>query len=136
MTIEQAYYTKLIAIAGVSAIVSTRVYPHFVPQNGSFPCITYSSQLEIRGRSNAGTNGLNKTNIETNCWETTEILATTLAAAVVSGLKNQSRTTWGTVKIAKCDIENDDETLFQLEGNDGLLKFGVMLNASVWFIEQ
>lgn len=138
MTIEEAFWAKVTGVAAISAIVGTRVYPIFVPQTGKYPCITYTSQLEIRGKSNAGTNGLNKTNIEIHCWETTDALAHVLGAAVVTALKNQSRVTWGTsgVKIAKCDIESDDENLEQVIGNDGLLKFGIVFNAAVWYVEQ
>lgn len=145
MRIEEAYYAKLTSVAGISAIVSTRVFPLFVPQSLAtsspdtrFPCITYTCNLEVRGKSYAGTNGLNKTNIETICWQTTIALARTLRQAVVDGLKNQYKVTWGTsgVKVSKCDIENDDETIFQMPGNDGMTKYGAVLNASVWYMEQ
>lgn len=136
MVIEEAYYTKLSTTAALTTIVSTRIYPIFVPQTGSFPCITYGGRVEIRGKSNAGTTGLNKINIETRCWETTEKLAHVLGAAFVLAMKNQNRTQWGTVNIAKCDVESDDEGLDQMLGHDNLLKFATVFNVSVWYIEQ
>ena len=143
MTIEEAYYTYLTSVSAITSIVSTRVFPFFIPQSlasasldSRFPCIVYSSQLESRGKSNAGTTGLNKTRIETHCWSTTDALASTLASTVISNLKNKSKTTWGTVKIGKCDVESDDQDYAQIVGNDGLTKFGVIFTTSVWFIEQ
>jgi hypothetical protein len=143
MTIEEGYYSYLTSVSAITALVSTRVFPLFVPQSlagasqdSRFPCLVYRSQLQVRGKSNAGTNGLNKTRIETHCWSTTDALAGALATTVISNLKNQHKTTWGTVKISNCNVESDDENLEQMVGNDGLLKFGVIFTASVWFIEQ
>ena len=35
-------YAKLAATAGVTALVSTRIYPMLIPQNAAFPAIVYS----------------------------------------------------------------------------------------------
>lgn len=136
MVIDEAYYTKLSTTAGLTAIIGTRAYPIFVPQTGSYPCITYTGNVEIRGKSNAGTNGLNKINFETRCWETTEKKAHVLGAALITALKNQSRIQWGTVNVAKCDVESDDEGLDQMIGHDNLLKFATVFTVSVWYMEQ
>ena len=44
MSIESATYTRLAAHAGVSAIVSTRIYPQHLPQKPTYPCIAYRRQ--------------------------------------------------------------------------------------------
>ena len=136
MTIDEAFYSKVAATAGLTAIIGTRCYPKFVPQTGRFPCIQFDSDLQERGKSSLGTNSLNQATIHAMCWETTEAKAQTLGAALVTTFKNISKATWGTVKIAKSDVANDGGSPDQIVGNDGLLKFGRAYEISVWYIEQ
>ncbi len=42
MKVGQYIYSKLTATAGVTALVSTRIYPIFLPQNATYPAIIYS----------------------------------------------------------------------------------------------
>ena len=44
MSIESATYTRLAAHAGVSALVSDRIYPQHLPQNTTYPCVAYRRQ--------------------------------------------------------------------------------------------
>lgn len=43
MIADKYIYAKLTANAGVSALVSTRVYPIVIPQNTAYPAIAYSA---------------------------------------------------------------------------------------------
>ena len=133
MNLDEAFYTKV--TAALTATIGTRCYPKFVPQTGDYPCVVYETNVEQRGRSFAGTNGLNRAIITVGCYSTTDALAHTLGAAFVTAIKNQSRTTWGTVKIARAHVEDDLDELDQIVGNDGLLKFGVIYSVAVWYVE-
>lgn len=42
MNVGKYIYAKLTATAGVTALVSTRVYPVILPQNATFPAIVYT----------------------------------------------------------------------------------------------
>lgn len=44
MSIESAVYTRLAGYAGVSALVGTRIYPLYLPQTPTYPCIAYRKQ--------------------------------------------------------------------------------------------
>jgi hypothetical protein len=136
MTIDEAFYAKVIATAGLTAIIGTRCYPKFVPQHASYPCIVFDSDLEQRGRSNAGVNKLNRAAIHVTCWAATETAAQALGAALVTAHKDTYKTTWGTVKVSKADIEQDAGDADEIIGDDGLLKFGRLYEITVWFVEQ
>lgn len=41
MTIETALFTRLSGYAGLSALVSARIYPKRAPQNATLPCLVY-----------------------------------------------------------------------------------------------
>lgn len=41
MSLEDAVYSRLTTFAGLSALVSTRVYPLHLPQKPTYPCIAY-----------------------------------------------------------------------------------------------
>lgn len=41
MTIEEALYSKLASVAGITALVSTRIYPDAAPQGATRPLIVY-----------------------------------------------------------------------------------------------
>jgi len=43
MIADRYIYAKLIASAGVTALVSTRIYPVIAPQDAIYPLITYSA---------------------------------------------------------------------------------------------
>ena len=41
MSIENAIYSRLSGYAGLSALVSTRIYPSLMPQDTTMPAVTY-----------------------------------------------------------------------------------------------
>lgn len=41
MTVEAEIYTRLTGFAGLSALVSTRIYPNTIEQNATLPAIVY-----------------------------------------------------------------------------------------------
>lgn len=43
MKIGQYIYAKLAATAGVTALVSTRIYPVFIPEDAAFPAIVFTA---------------------------------------------------------------------------------------------
>lgn len=135
MTLDEAFYSKVVATAGLTAIISTRCYPKFVPQTGAFPCIVFDVDLTERGRSFAGTNGLDRATITVGCWQTTDALAKTLGSAFVTAFKDIAKATWGTVKVSRAHVEGDGGQVDQQIGSDGLLKFGRIYDLDVWYFE-
>lgn len=105
MTISALVKTAL-SVSGVTAIVGSRTYPMLLPQNPTYPAITY-------GRiSNTGTNGstaLKETRYQIDCWAATYAGTQTLAAAVKAALEEHTDTdqTPG-IKMSRVVNEIDD----------------------------
>ena len=85
MAAEDSLYTLLSGNAGVTALVSTRIYPDVLPENCTYPAIVYSTQrtafLLLDG-SSAG----NDVAINLQAWAKTRVSAAQVSAAVVTAL--------------------------------------------------
>ena len=68
--------------AGVSALVSTRIYPDRLPQNVTYPAITYEMNFDSSFESMSGITGFAESFVEVVCWSTTRLQATATAEAV------------------------------------------------------
>lgn len=53
-TIEDALYTKLSGTVAISAIVSDRIYPMKMPEDPTFPCVTYQRISSVRNQTLQG----------------------------------------------------------------------------------
>ena len=79
MTIAALLRGGLINDSGVSAIVSTRVYPGLLPQSPTYEAITYQ---RISSTGQNGTSNRKESRWQINCWAQTYAEAQVLAAAV------------------------------------------------------
>jgi hypothetical protein len=85
-TIEEAIYSHLIADAGVSALVSTRVYPLTIPQDIALPAIAYQRISGPRISAHDGPTGLARARIQVTCQASTYTAAKGLAMEVRQAL--------------------------------------------------
>lgn len=83
---EEGIIAKLLATSGVTALVSTRVYPGRRPQASALPAIDLGSISGAPVYSNDGETGLARARVEINCWGETYTSAKTLARAVKAAL--------------------------------------------------
>lgn len=86
-------YNKLFSVlsgdSGVSALVSTRIYPSIREQETELPAITYSvssSPIDCKD----GSSQLDVQNVQINCFATTVLGADTLREAVRTALDGYS----------------------------------------------
>lgn len=87
MSIDVRLYTRLAAYNGISALVSTRIYPLQLPQTPTLPALTYQRI------SNSGQNGstdLRESRWQVNCWAATYTGAVALAAQAKAALEDYS----------------------------------------------
>lgn len=66
--LEEGVYARLSGSTGVTSIVSTRIYPEELPQNPTYPALTYQ---RISGNSHfhqTGLTGLGEGRIQVTCW--------------------------------------------------------------------
>ena len=67
--IQEAIYTRLQAVAGLTALVGTRVYPRLMPQNPTYPAITYLLIASPRERAMGSDPGIVHSRWQFDVWD-------------------------------------------------------------------
>lgn len=115
---EVALRARLLAVAGVSALVGTRVYPVILPQNPTFPAITYQRIGGRRESSFAGPIGLAGPLYRLDCWGgaagTGYAAAKGLANAVRLALDGWKGVVSG-ITVQACFLDGEPEDIFEDE---------------------
>lgn len=68
MMIEEALFKHLKAHAGLSALVSSRIYPMVMPQKTSMPAVTFQRISTPREYTHGGYSGLAHPLFQISCW--------------------------------------------------------------------
>ena len=68
MTIEAVIFTRLSGFAGLSALVSDRIYPVTLPQNVEMPAVTVALVSDIRIQAMGGFTGLVRARYQVTSW--------------------------------------------------------------------
>ena len=97
MTIEASIWQILADDAGVGAQCADRIYPVQVPQNATFPCVTYSRVSANRWSAMGSDTGLVEKRIQVSSWGQTYAAANALAEAVRGALQRYRGTVDGVV---------------------------------------
>jgi hypothetical protein len=84
MTVAALLKTALTNISGISSLVGTRAHPIFLPQSPTLPAISYQ---RISSTGQNGTSERKQSRWQINCWASTHVGVTALAAAVKAGLE-------------------------------------------------
>lgn len=80
--VVQALYYQLANTAGVTALVSTRIYPIVMPQNPTLPAITYQMISNVEEEVHRGMTGDARPRFQITCWAATELAAAAVATQV------------------------------------------------------
>lgn len=84
MTISTLLRGALINNGGVSALVSTRVYPVFLPQTPTYPAMSFQ---RISNTGQSGTSDLKQSRWQLDCWASSYTAGQALAAAVKAAIE-------------------------------------------------
>lgn len=85
--IEKAIYARLAAVAGVSALVSSRIYPQLAPQDTALPYIVFrETSSQVYQSKTPSADGLTRSELEVHCVADMPLAATTLAEEVRKAL--------------------------------------------------
>jgi len=116
MTIESALRSMIIADETVEGLTGSRVYPGWLPQSVTLPCITYTKVSGERGMNVSAPSGYAHPRFQVDTWATTYAGAKTLANAVRQALNGVTNTTISGVRIGSIvmlserdDFETDTE---------------------------
>ena len=106
MRLGTLLYSKLTGDSGVSALVSTRVYPVLMPQSPTLPAVSYQ---RISNTEQDGTSTLRETRYQVDCWDDGYEGVQALADAVKSALEEWMDTDQSpSVKMCRVIGELDD----------------------------
>ena len=85
--LEEAVYSRLTGNAGVSALVSTRVYPNKIPQEAALPALAYQRISARRVKAHAAPTGLARVRVQVTCVSRSYSEVKALAAAVRTAMQ-------------------------------------------------
>lgn len=105
MTIEAAVYSRLSAVAGVTALVGTRIYPVQAPQTATKPYIVFRVVNESHEHHMAGAAGLAAPRVQLDIYATTSLAAAQAGEAVRLALQGW-RGVAGGVQVRNSHLEN------------------------------
>jgi len=92
----------LLATAGVSALVGTRIYRLVLPQNPRLPALTLQRISRVTNDTMSGDTGPDDFRIQVDSWAADPAAAEQLAAAVEAVLRN-----WGSGDILRARFDGD-----------------------------
>lgn len=99
-------YTQLTTYTGMSALVSTRVYPLLMPQNVTLPAITYQ---RISGTGQHGSSNIREARYQINIWGGTFAAVQAIATVVRAALEEWTSGGAGAmIRMARIVNELDD----------------------------
>ena len=105
--ITEALYEKLSTTAGLTALVSTRIYPDVMPQPPTMPAVTYQLISNVREERHRGQTGDARPRIQLTCWAATALGAAAVAEQVRLAVMAMS----GTIEsVVISGVWNDGET--------------------------
>lgn len=96
MKAEKVIHNRLSTHAGVSALVSTRVYPLVLPQEPTYPAITYAKVSSQRIEAVHSDPGMAIIRIQVTCWALTFDSVKSLAEQVRLALERYGTAVTGT----------------------------------------
>lgn len=106
MTLEEAFYATATANAGISALISTRLYPLLIPQTATLPAAAYQRVASVRETAHDGSTQFVTATLQVACQATTYSAAKALALAFVTCFHGV-RGTWGTVEVMRCVVNTE-----------------------------
>ena len=124
--IEATLYTRLSTFAGLTALVSTRIYPLICPQGVTYPAVTYQRISTMPREVAMGSDpGIARARIQVSAWGVTYSSVKAIADQIRLALERYNTTgIFGTFIIAENDLYDEEA-----------LKYGVAVDAEVMFSE-
>lgn len=135
MTIDVSVYGLLTGVAGITALVSTHVYPSKMPQNGTYPALTFAQigDEEIERTLNQAPGGarLLSGRWQIDGWATTEKSARALGLAVFTGIDAYNTTTLTAGAIVRVEAIGGGE----VDYDHGVEKWFSSRDYRIWWRE-
>ena len=117
--LETVLYTRLANYAGLTALVSTRVYPLRLPQNPTLPAVTFQRITGSREHGMTADHGMAHPTLQVDSWGETYASARAVAVQVRTALSRWSDATTDPVVLDvfasdERDMDEADVKLFRV----------------------
>lgn len=112
MTVEAAVFDILSSHAGVSGVVSGRIYPVKLPQNPTYPAVTYFRVSGLRHSAMGNDTGLVEKRIQISSWAKTYGAVNDLAEQVRDAMQ-RTRGTFAGIEIIDIFMEGDGPEIWE-----------------------
>jgi hypothetical protein len=112
--LEEGLYAYLSTYAGLTSLISTRVYPLVIPQGATLPCLTYqriSTNRSLSHDSSGIGSELTSSRFQFDAWATTALSAKAITDQVRAAL-NGKKGTMASVTI-QAGLVDDEQSLFE-----------------------
>jgi len=136
--VETGLYTKLTATAGVTTLVSTRIYPLLAPDDATYPNVTYQKISAPRINTHDGPSGLAVCRFQINSWAVTTAskhgyqAAKEIADAIRVAIDGVSFAAWGTVVIQHCTLLDESDVFDPSPESEEIRVYGVRQDYEIW----
>ena len=126
MSVESDLKARLVADATVDGLVDGRIYPGALPQNPTYPAVSYFRVSATRLYNLKGTASRVTARFQIDCWAATHITARALADAIRASL-HAVVGTMGSTSIGYIRLDNETD-----QYEDAVKEFRVIMD---WFID-
>jgi hypothetical protein len=127
---NEALIAYLLADAGVSSAVSSRVYWNTIPQGSKMPAIVMTMVFDGPVYESNGESGLVEGRVQFDCYGNTYASAKSASRAIRNALSGK-RFTQDTIKFNSCFLNSETDNFDSL--NDGADKrHRVVLDMTLW----
>ncbi len=110
MGVEQAIYTRLAGYAGLTALVSTRVYYMDTRQDTAFPNVTFSLVTNVPVHASGSDAGLEHPTVQIDVWALTAQSMVDISTQVKAAMQDYSGTS-AAVVVQRVFLENEIDNL-------------------------
>jgi hypothetical protein len=137
VTIGAAVYKYLTTYAGLTALISTRVYPDVLPQSVTYPCVSFEaiSEEEIESFQTASSTLIGVT-YSFSCWAATRASARAISEQIRTAFKNYSGVMGGAGGVTVSAVEKISRIDSTVQDSDGrIIAYLTTIDFQIWYQE-
>jgi len=131
MVVESALLTYLLSYAGLTALVSDRIYPGKLPQNPTFPAVVIQKIDGIRMSGFSADIGV-QTRIQATAWALKYTDASSVEEQIRAATQNYMNQTMASSVVVKNIDFDEGPDLYE----DDRQRFGKIIDLIIWHTED
>lgn len=128
--LEEGLYTRLSGVAGLTALVSTRIFPQVMPEGTALPALVYARVSGVRVQNLANSSGVAHPRMQIDVIASSYSSAKAVAEQVRLALQDNSGT-WGSTVVQHAIFLGDTDFF---DDADGVHR--VSLDFEIWHDES